>query len=162
MWLSKSTCALLIVLAIATASPAQTIHVDTEKPVHEISPLLNGIFFEDINFAADGGLYPERIKNRSFEFTPDPLMGWKQIATIGAIGTLAIAADNPVHPHNPHYLHLAIDTPAEGFRLENEGFRNGIGVTQNAVFTFSCFARSADANPPPLTIQILSHDNQVL
>jgi alpha-N-arabinofuranosidase len=161
----QSAPLLLLLFAAFTAAAAQepaTLTIDLTHPGPAISPLHNGIFFEDINFAADGGLYPERIKNRSFEFTPDPLIGWEKIASNGATGTLTIAAENPIHPNNPHYLHLAIDTAAGGFGLENEGFRNGIGVTQNAVFTFSCFARTPDANPPPLKIQILSHDDQIL
>src|SRR5438477_3313254 len=119
-------CWILMVARCASAElPPTTIRVQTDKPGHAISPLLNGIFFEDINFAADGGLYPERIKNRSFEFTPDPLMGWKKIANSGATGAISIAAENPIHPNNPHYLHLNIDTPAQGFGMGNEGFRNG-------------------------------------
>ena len=56
----------------------RTITVQADKPGAQIPKTLFGLFFEDINFGADGGLYPERIKNRSFEF-PNPMMGWKQL-----------------------------------------------------------------------------------
>ena len=56
----------------------RTITVQADKPAAKIPKTLFGLFFEDINFGADGGLYPERIKNRSFEF-PNPMMGWKQL-----------------------------------------------------------------------------------
>src|SRR5438477_2886704 len=120
-----TTTPLIICILLTATSFAQqpTLTIDLAHPGPAISSLHNGIFFEDINFAADGGLYPERVKNRSFEFTPDPLMGWKKIAANGATGAIAIAADNPIHPNNPHYLRLIIDTPGDGFGLENEGFR---------------------------------------
>src|SRR5688572_13723303 len=74
-------CALSLVFIhaqVVWAQTANTISVQVDKPGAPIPKTLFGLFFEDINFGADGGLYPERIKNRSFEF-PDPLMGWKQI-----------------------------------------------------------------------------------
>src|SRR6266545_5534102 len=70
-----------------TQSDAITVQVD--RPGAAISPTLLGLFFEDINFGADGGLYPERVKNRSFEF-PDPLMGWKQIVRGSSKGAVYI------------------------------------------------------------------------
>src|SRR5919199_3070806 len=72
-------CALALCAAQARPAFAQasTITVQVDRPGASIAPTLFGLFFEDINFGADGGLYPERVKNRSFEF-PDPLMGWQQ------------------------------------------------------------------------------------
>src|SRR3984957_6826596 len=61
------------------------ISVDAAHPGAPISPSMFGIFFEDINFAADGGLYPELVKNRSFEF-PEALTGWHEIMGISAKG----------------------------------------------------------------------------
>src|SRR5687768_945633 len=73
-------CALAVVIVPAHVAFSQTaaITVQVDKPGALIQSTMFGLFFEDINFGADGGLYPERVKNRSFEF-PDPLMGWKQI-----------------------------------------------------------------------------------
>src|SRR5690242_5586565 len=78
------------------------IQVDFAHPGAAISPQMFGIFFEDINFGADGGLYPERIKNRSFEFDK-PLMGWHQILTMMAGGNnsdkgeMDVLTENPLH-----------------------------------------------------------------
>ena len=74
------TCSRSVSSLQAQVALAQTgnITVQVDKPGAPIPKTLFGLFFEDINFGADGGLYPERVKNRSFEF-PDPLMGWKQI-----------------------------------------------------------------------------------
>src|SRR6478672_9617830 len=79
-------------LALAQSS---TITVQVNKPGGDISPTMFGIFFEDINFGADGGLYPERVKNRSFEF-PEPLMAWQQIDKGGSKGTVSASTQNPV------------------------------------------------------------------
>ena len=59
------------------AAAPVTLLLGVDRPGASIAKTMVGVFFEDINFAADGGLYPERVKNRSFEF-PDPLMGWKR------------------------------------------------------------------------------------
>src|SRR6185503_11264978 len=68
---------ILVLLTIGSPASAQnqTLTVDVKKTVAEIQPTMWGIFFEDINFGADGGLYAELVKNRSFEFDT-PLMGW--------------------------------------------------------------------------------------
>src|ERR1044072_3065007 len=73
-------CALVIALSQTQIAFAQirNITVQVDKPGAQIAKTLFGLFFEDINFGADGGLYPERVKNRSFEF-PNPMMGWKQL-----------------------------------------------------------------------------------
>src|SRR5215210_6436416 len=80
---------LMVQLQIASAQTGSTITVQVDKPGAAISPTLFGLFFEDINFGADGGLYPERVKNRSFEF-PDPLMGWKKMEGGASAGTLSV------------------------------------------------------------------------
>ena len=85
--------------AQAPAPPRPEVTVAADQPGAAISPTMFGIFFEDINFAADGGLYPERVKNRSFEF-PEALMGWKKSASPDAKGefavrTIAVVADQP-------------------------------------------------------------------
>jgi len=101
-----------------------------------------GIFFEDINFGADGGLYPERVKNRSFEF-PDPLMGWKEIGHGDYKGTVTVLDANPINANNSHYLHIEVEKPGAGFGAMNEGFR-GIGVQRRAAYTFSLYARNIE------------------
>lgn len=68
----------LCFIACFTGAEAQNIvlEANTHKKGAEIAPTMYGVFFEDINYGADGGLYGELIKNRSFEF-PQPLMGWR-------------------------------------------------------------------------------------
>lgn len=137
---------LLPLLALAVALPAQTvITVDAAHPGPDIAPTMFGIFFEDINFGADGGLYPELIKNRSFEFD-QPLAGWKVILPYDAKngiglspGELDIRTETPLNANNPHYLHVNALDPGYGFT--NSGFR-GIGVTEGAEYRFSAYVRT--------------------
>ncbi|HEX4951161.1 MAG TPA: alpha-L-arabinofuranosidase C-terminal domain-containing protein [Blastocatellia bacterium] len=151
--------ALLLTLDFA-ASPhfAQTqsnITVQMDKPGAAISPSMFGIFFEDINFAADGGIYPERIKNRAFEFD-DKLMGWKKIEPTK--GSITIAAQEPLNATTPHYLHIKADSA--GIGVSNEGFR-GMGVQQGASYTFSVFARRGEG-APALRIELVTAQGQRL
>ncbi len=122
------------------------ITVDAAHPGAPIASTMFGVFFEDINFGADGGLYPELIKNRSFEFD-EPLTGWKAMlpynTTTGiglSPGELDIRTDSPLNPANPHYLRVRVFEPGYGFY--NSGFR-GIGVEQAAEYRFSAYVRTA-------------------
>jgi len=91
--------------SLVIAQNQATVTVQVDKPGADISPTMFGIFFEDINFGADGGLYPERVKNRSFEF-PEPLMAWQQIDKGGSKGAVSVATQNPVNEENAHYIHF--------------------------------------------------------
>src|SRR5688572_21225065 len=91
-----------------------TVHAD--KVIAPISPTMWGIFFEDINFAADGGLYAEMIKNRSFEF-PMPMTGWREIKN-NATGKILVE-----NTGNTRYAKIRVDAPSGNYGLSNEGFR---------------------------------------
>ncbi|HUE83745.1 MAG TPA: alpha-L-arabinofuranosidase C-terminal domain-containing protein [Pyrinomonadaceae bacterium] len=158
--------ALLCALVLAPVSrpvSAQTgeITVQVDKPGAPIPATLFGLFFEDINFGADGGLYPERVKNRSFEF-PEPLMGWKPVARGDAKGRLQIFDLGSVkETSNSHFLRILVDTPGKGFGVTNEGFR-GIGVEKGAEYTFSIRARRVTGEPSALRIEIEDAEGRVL
>ena len=127
------------------------INVNAKKPGAVIQPTQWGIFFEDINYAADGGLYGELLKNRSFEFTPDHLMGWQ------AFGKVEIKNDGPFEK-NPHYARLS----SPGHRdlwtgLQNEGFF-GIGLNEGAEYRFTVWARVPDGKPQYLWIQFVDQN----
>src|SRR5215468_7094023 len=115
---------LSLLLLTAVSANAVVIRVEADKPGASINPAMWGIFFEDINFGADGGLYAELVKNRSFEF-PDPLMGWSKIHPSLARGQVSIRDERPFNPANAHYVRIQSQGQApQG--LANEGFR-GIG-----------------------------------
>lgn len=123
----------------AYAQP-HTFDVNTKKVGAAVQPTMYGIFFEDINYAADGGLYGELVKNRSFEF-PDALMGWK------AFGKFEVKNDGPFE-RCPHYVVLNYsghNDAATG--LQNEGYF-GIGIDKDEEYRFTVWAKtvSGDAN----------------
>lgn len=138
--------ALLPVCLCGQEQPNVTvITVDAAHPGAAISPTLFGIFFEDINFGADGGLYPELVKNRSFEFQ-EPLTGWRQVLKAGSKGMeepkgeLSVRTEGPLNQANPHYLRARVYEPGYGFY--NVGFR-GIGIEKDSEYRFSAYVRSA-------------------
>ena len=143
------TIALLSLLA-ATPLPAQAppavLTVDLDQPGKAISPDLMGVFFEDINYAADGGLYAEMIQNRSFEYSAldngewTAMTSWSRAARGGAGGNLRITSAAPIHPNNPQYLVIETFTPGEGFGIANTGF-DGIAVQAGETYDFSVFAK---------------------
>src|SRR5690348_17494548 len=110
--------AFALFLSIRTTAQVSLV-VKADKPVADIQPTMWGIFFEDINFAADGGLYAEMIKNRSFEF-PMPMTGWKEIRNNGA-GKILI--ENSAGNGDTRYGHMRIDATGGAYGLANEGCR---------------------------------------
>ena len=147
--------ALVLVVVQAQFAFAQTgnITVQVNKPGAAIPKTLFGLFFEDINFGADGGLYPERVKNRSFEF-PNPMMGWKQVDRGDTKGDLYVFDHGSIKDTpNSHYLRMKVATAGKGFGVMNEGFR-GIGVEKGAEYTFSVSARRVDGAPAALRVEI--------
>ena len=141
----------LSALAGLTAFTAQAqsykLDIDLKKVGAPIQSTQYGIFFEDINFAADGGLYAELVKNRSFEFPEDPLQGWK------AFGKVEVEDDGPF-PRNPHYVRLSDPGhPHKWTGLDNEGFF-GIGVKQGEQYRFSVWARVPDGGTSTLRVEL--------
>ncbi len=136
---------------------AQNITVQVDKPGAAIPKTLFGLFFEDINFGADGGLYPERIKNRSFEF-PNPMMGWKEFERGNTKGQLYIFDHGSINnTANSHYLRIKAPAGGTAFGVTNEGFR-GIGVEKGADFTFSMTARRIGPATPTLRVELQDGD----
>ena len=127
--------AALLALSFGFALHAQTneMTIQANRKGAEIQPTMYGLFFEDINYAADGGLYAELIKNRSFEF-PQSFMGWE------TYGKVTLKDDGPFE-RNPHYVRL--DDPGHAHKrtgLQNEGFF-GIGIEEGKEYRFSVWAR---------------------
>ena len=123
------------------------IRIDTTKKLSPVSPILYGIFFEDINYAGDGGLYAELVANRSFEYydredkTDKSKMCWE---TIGDCD-FTITDRLPLSLAHRQYARLTGQT---GSGLRNLGFcREGLAVSQGKEFRFSCYARNASPCP---------------
>ncbi|HWY32588.1 MAG TPA: alpha-L-arabinofuranosidase C-terminal domain-containing protein [Candidatus Acidoferrum sp.] len=133
-----------------------TVHAG--QPGARINPAMWGIFFEDINFGGDGGLYAELVKNRSFEF-PDPLMGWTKISPSLAHGELSVRDDHPFNTNNPHYVRLVSEGTAP-FGISNEGFR-GMGVKKGEAYDFSAQVRGVNG-APALRVKLYGGDGTLL
>ena len=147
----KRISSMFAALAVAAGMNAQTntFDINTSKAGAPIPSTMYGIFFEDINYAADGGLYAELIKNRSFEF-PNNYAGWI------ISGKVSLKDDGPFKK-NPHYVRLAPSGHRDKHTMiENEGFF-GIGVKANAEYRFSVWARVPDGGKAKISIDLVEN-----
>lgn len=142
--------------ATVTAQPEET---------KEISDLLMGIFFEDINYSADGGLYAELIQNRDFEYDPSDREGDKNWNSThswkleGENATFTISTSDPIHSNNPHYAVLKTNQP--GAALTNTGF-DGIALKAGEKYDFSLFARIPEGSKSgKLLVRLVDADGTV-
>lgn len=130
------------------------IKMDVDKIGSTIQPTMYGVFFEDINFGADGGLYAELIKNRSFEFEY-PFTGWTPF------GDVSIRSDKPCFDRNPLYARLINRKQLTGTGLINEGFK-GIGIKTNEKYDLSFYARTLKNETMKLKIEMVSDKNDII
>lgn len=143
----------ILLFSFAMGMQAQrTMTVNVAKPVAEIQPEMYGIFFEDINFGADGGLYGELIKNRSFEF-PQPFTGWVPF------GDVKILNENPCFERNPHYARITENGQLSRAGLDNEGFK-GIGLKQEEEYRFSVYARTLEEKPMKISVELVNSNGE--
>lgn len=137
----------------------KTLTVDVNRPTKRLGDLF-GLFFEDLNHAADGGLYGELLQNRSFEFDPIDNKNYHALTAWEAVGevTLQVMIKDPAYAENPHYLRMI--TPHPGSGVQNLGFGAGIPIHANEAYKFRCLARSEDDTA--LHILIKSMNDKVL
>ena len=147
-------CCLLLALLLCNAFGVSAqvkenvISVHTRRLGAPIQPTMWGLFFEDINHGADGGLYAELVKNRSFEFRPNHYTGWD------VFGNVELLSDGPFE-RNPHYVRLRGRGHSEKWTgLQNGGFF-GIGLKKDAEYRFSVWARVAEGDMATLIVQFI-------
>lgn len=135
-----------------------TLNIDAANKVHEISDLLYGVFFEDINFAADGGLYAELVINRSFEYgelaTDDELHGWSKVGA--AEYEVKKNAEDGLNENNKNYLVITNNT-AEKAGVANRGFLDGIAVSEGTYYA-SLYAKALGDYQGAVTVRIVAGD----
>lgn len=146
----KPTKIMLLSVALAMTMTGwaadNVLAVQTDKPGAPIQPTMYGLFFEDINYAADGGLYAEKIKNRSFEF-PNNLAGWV------TFGKVSLKDDGPFE-RNPHYVRLSSAGHNDKHTgLENEGFF-GVSYRKGEKYRFSVWARTPDGDAAKIRVEL--------
>ena len=131
-----------------------TVNPAAAKP---ISDMLIGIFFEDINYGADGGLYAELVQNRDFEYSPDDRPEWTaatawKATRDGAEIELEIATRQPLHANNPHYAVLNAGTS-----LSNAGF-DGIALKKGEKYDFSLYCRKTSDKSGTIAVALIAPD----
>lgn len=139
--------------AVGLMAQSNEFKIDVQKTGAPIQSTMYGIFFEDINFGADGGLYAELIKNRSFEFE-NPFGGWMPF------GNVSVQTKNPCFDRNPHYVRLSYEKELTGTGLDNEGFK-GIGIREGEKYDFSLYARTQSGMPVKLRINLVDSRNDL-
>jgi alpha-L-arabinofuranosidase len=144
--------------AVLAEGPPVTLKVQVDKPGPRINPAMWGVFFEDINLGADGGLYAELVKNRSFEF-PDGMTGWFELSPTMAVGEVAVVEHGAPRGANRHFVRLQSEGTAP-FGLSNVGFR-GMGFRQGETYDFSADLRVA-AGSPRVTVELVGEDGTTL
>jgi alpha-L-arabinofuranosidase len=151
---------------------AQPPAKNSGKPV---SPDLFGIFFEDLNYAADGGLYAELVQNRSFEYSPgdkdnwnrgnnawNSFTAWEYMTKGYGYGNISVETRSPVHMNNPHYIVLDIEEPGrEGIGLKNSGF-DGMVVKVGAQYDVAVFMRQLSDQPIPIVVKLVDKKDSVI
>jgi alpha-L-arabinofuranosidase len=147
-------------LQATTATAQITIRAEQAK---SISPDLFGIFFEDINYAADGGLYAELIQNRSFEYSSADYPDWNFFTSWDLLpqdgsASVSLGSAAPLHPNNPHYLVLNLAGKAG---LRNIGF-DGIALKAGDPYDLSLFTRLLSGAVGALTVRLETRTGETL
>lgn len=154
---------------MAAADVELTVY--TDEPTVAISPVLYGLFFEDINFAADGGLYAELVQNRSFEYYPveggnplsgryHPLYAWEKVERNGARCRMDVERSIPLNRNNLNYLVLHVDEPGAGAGVRNLGY-DGIRLDKGQTYDVSFYARhTGNRDAVPVTVSLESENGQ--
>lgn len=157
--MKKIVSMMLLLASLGSSAVAQSpieLNIQLDKPTGKISPHMWGVFFEDINLGADGGIYAELVKNRSFEFD-QPWMAWKKLEN-GPEGTYLLLNDSK-RKGNKRYLRLNNTTNLK-LGLQNEGFR-GMGVKSGEAYEFSLQYQRA-ATGMKIHVEVLNEQNKVI
>ncbi|GAA3816328.1 hypothetical protein GCM10022226_41290 [Sphaerisporangium flaviroseum] len=142
----------------AYAEGGGSLTVDTAAAGTKVSRNLYGVFYEDINHAADGGLYAELVQNRSFEFdsSDEPsytgLTAWSKVERDGA-GTITVTGDRPLNANNRNHLRVDITASGTGVGVRNSGFNTGIALQARKKYDLSFFARRTSGGPVNVTAE---------
>ncbi len=163
---------LITVLFIYTAIP---LIAQTRPPGKKINPGMFGLFFEDINYSADGGLYAELVQNRSFEYNPaerkewNPFSYWEYFTQGFSYGRISVETTNPIHPNNPHYIVLDVEhigheakySGESGVGLKNSGF-DGMVVKAGENYNFSVFIKQLSESPVSIKVGLQDKKGNIL
>jgi len=170
--------AIILLAAGLCCCGVPVIQAQTKKSAmaaKKISPDLFGLFFEDINYAADGGLYAELVQNRSFEYSPTerkewhPLSYWEYISPGYSYGKISVETSAPINAGNPHYIVLKAEhigkeakyTGESGVGIKNTGFA-GMVIRAGEKYNLSFFARQLSEAPIALNVSLQNTKGEIL
>ncbi|QEK51364.1 alpha-L-arabinofuranosidase [Pedobacter aquae] len=157
MKIKQSIPLIFAVTLTSLSTMAQTVFkVQPNQIKTEIQPTMWGVFFEDINMGADGGIYAELIKNRSFEFYK-PLMGWT-LEGKKVEGEMLVLNRGEANSSNPRFLRVLVNKEPKS--MVNEGFR-GMGIKAGLRYDFSFLYRQAKPGIK-LQLELLNEKNEVI
>ncbi len=164
MRIKQLLAASLVSIGFLSATPmlaqnSNTIMVQVNKPVAAVQPTMWGVFFEDINLGADGGIYAELVKNRSFEFY-QPLMGWTVTQNKFNEGSVLVMNREEKNTANPRFIRITRDAATDTLGITNEGFR-GMGIKKGLGYDFSVMYRQPVAGLK-LHIELMSTAGKVI
>ncbi|OGV58351.1 MAG: alpha-N-arabinofuranosidase [Lentisphaerae bacterium GWF2_50_93] len=157
--LTKAGLLITVFCGLIATVKSETVTINMGVEGKQISPDLVGIFFEDLSYAADGGLYAELIQNRSFDYSaadrPEwtPLTAWQLVQRGGAQGSVAIETAQPLNPNNSTYAVLTVENSGGGVGLYNDGF-GGIAVKGGDRYEISLFASQLAGSAFPLNVRL--------
>lgn len=156
--LAASSLLLLSITKAVVAQDSKAFVIKTKEVKAKVSPSMWGLFFEDINLGADGGLYAELVLNRSFELDV-PMMGWKEIKGDQAAGNYLIL--NRGNTNNANRRYIKLESTKGRYGLSNVGFR-GMGVRKDMQYDFSVLARQHQGSPASLVIELIGEKGAVI
>ena len=172
----KLNKALLIALfAGACVLVSVAVKAQPVKEGKKISPGLFGLFFEDINYSADGGLYAELVQNRSFEYNPteqrewNPFSYWEYVSPGFSYGRISVETSSPIHLNNPHYIVLDVEHVGHeakykgesGVGIKNYGF-DGIAIKAGDTYNLSLFIRQLSTEPVTICASFQTQKGKIL
>jgi alpha-L-arabinofuranosidase len=157
---SWTNLAALVGMAVGVMAAGSSITVGVDRPGPKVSPRLWGIFFEDINLSADGGLYAELVRNRSFEDSDQP-EHWSRVGSGAAKIELSIDSTQPMSARNARSLKVAIGDPGVARAGVANGGYYGMSVVKGDTYDLTLRARSDGAFTGPLTVTLESADRVV-
>jgi alpha-L-arabinofuranosidase len=143
------------------AAADTSIKISANAPGIPTHPTLHGLFFEDINYGADGGLYAELVQNRSFEHST-ALYSWSEVQPQGGKGRMLISTEDPLNANNPHFLRLLLSAGRDiAYGVANGGF-DGIPLRESESYRFSCYVRVRAGEQAALRVQLEDGAGKVL
>lgn len=148
--LGTAACLLAAVGAWAQNAPGALLTVDAGARGTPVSPDLYGVFFEDINYAADGGLYAEMVQNRSFEFRRGN-EGWGTLKAGGAAPKVTSQKTEGLNPRNPKSLRLTTTQPGQG--ISNDGY-DGMVLEPGQSYRFAAYLKSPDSSVTSVEVSL--------